>query len=155
MSRRPCFSITAFLSCLLLLGCFSCVWLCATPWMAAHQAPSSLGFSRKEHWSGLPFPSTMHESEEWNWSHSVVSDSSRPRGLQYQAPPPIGFSRQEYLRGVSLPSPFIWFRACIFLCFYVKFAFEWLLPRMTPQYTCWVNAFMNRGKRSKKKGFKL
>ena len=28
-----------------------------------HQAPPSLGFSRQEHWSGLPFPSPMHESE--------------------------------------------------------------------------------------------
>ena len=28
-----------------------------------HQAPLSLGFSRQEHWSGLPFPSPMHESE--------------------------------------------------------------------------------------------
>ena len=49
--------------------------------MAAHQAPPSLGFSRQEHWSGLPSPSPMHESEKWKWSHSVVSDSSRPRGL--------------------------------------------------------------------------
>jgi len=31
--------------------------------MAAHQAPTSLGFSRQEHWSGLPFPSPVHESE--------------------------------------------------------------------------------------------
>ena len=31
---------------------------------AAHQAPSSLGFPRQEHWSGLPFPSPMHESEK-------------------------------------------------------------------------------------------
>ena len=31
---------------------------------AAHQAPPSLGFSRQEHWSGLPFPSPMHESEK-------------------------------------------------------------------------------------------
>ena len=46
--------------------------------MAAHQAPPSLGFSRQEHWSGLPFPSPMHESEKWKWSHSVVSDSSDP-----------------------------------------------------------------------------
>ena len=30
--------------------------------MAAHQAPLSLGFSRQEHWSGLPFPSPMHAS---------------------------------------------------------------------------------------------
>ena len=29
--------------------------------MAAHQAPLSLGFSRQEHWSGLPFPSPVHE----------------------------------------------------------------------------------------------
>ena len=50
--------------------------------MAAHQAPPSLGFSRQEHWSGLPFPSPMHEREKWKWSHSVVSDSSRPHGLQ-------------------------------------------------------------------------
>ena len=50
--------------------------------MAAYQAPPSLGFSRQEHWSGLPFPSPMHESEKWKWSLSVVSDSSRPHGLQ-------------------------------------------------------------------------
>ena len=46
-----------------LLSRFSRVRLCATPWTAAHQAPPSLGFSRQEHWSGLPFPSPMHESE--------------------------------------------------------------------------------------------
>ena len=43
---------------LLLLSHFSHVQLCATPQMAAHQAPPSLGFSRQEHWSGLPFPSS-------------------------------------------------------------------------------------------------
>ena len=32
------------------------VWLLATPWTAAHQAPLSMGFSRQEYWSGLPFP---------------------------------------------------------------------------------------------------
>ena len=61
---------------------FSRVRLCATPLMAAHQAPPSLGFSRQEHWSGVPFPSPMHESEKWKWSRSVLSDSSRPQGLQ-------------------------------------------------------------------------
>ena len=40
---------------LLLLSHFSRVRLCATP---------SLGFSRQEHWSGLPFPSPMHKSEK-------------------------------------------------------------------------------------------
>ena len=67
---------------LLLLSCFSRVRLCATPYMAAHQASPSLGFSRQEHWSGVPFPSPIHESEKWKWSHSVVSNSSRPHGLQ-------------------------------------------------------------------------
>ena len=61
------------LAVLLLLSHFSRVWLCATP---------SLGFSRQEHCSGLPFPSPMHESEKWKWSRSVMSDSLRPHGLQ-------------------------------------------------------------------------
>ena len=33
------------------------VWLFVTPWTIAHQAPLSMGFSRQEYWSGLPFPS--------------------------------------------------------------------------------------------------
>ena len=48
---------------LLLLSHFSRVRLCVTPQTAAHQAPPSLGFSRQEHWSGLPFRSPMYESE--------------------------------------------------------------------------------------------
>ena len=67
---------------LLRLSHFSRVQLCVTPQTAAHQAPPSLGFSRQEHWSGLPWPSPMHESEKWKWSHSVVSDSLQPHGLQ-------------------------------------------------------------------------
>ena len=35
----------------------SCLTLCA-PWTVAHQAPPSMGFSRQEYWSGLPFPSS-------------------------------------------------------------------------------------------------
>ena len=50
--------------------------------MAAHQASLSLGFSRQEHWSGLPFPSPMCESEKWKWSRLVMSNSLRPHGLQ-------------------------------------------------------------------------
>ena len=48
---------------LLLLSRFSRVRLCVTPETAAHQALPSLGFSRQEHRSGLPFPSPMYESE--------------------------------------------------------------------------------------------
>ena len=91
LSFKPAFSLSSFtlikrlsslqdlLLLLLLLGHFSRVRLCATPEMAAHQAPPSLGFSRQEHWSGLPFPSPMHESE------SEVTQSCptlRPHGLQ-------------------------------------------------------------------------
>ena len=36
---------------------FSPVWLCATPWTAAYQAPPSMGFSRQEYWSWVPLPS--------------------------------------------------------------------------------------------------
>ena len=55
---------TGFNKLLLLLSRFSHVRLCVTPETAAHQAAPSLGFSRQEHWSGLPFPSPMHESEK-------------------------------------------------------------------------------------------
>ena len=49
---------------LLLLSRFSRVQLCATPETAAHQALPSLGFSRQEHWGGLPFSSLMQKSEK-------------------------------------------------------------------------------------------
>ena len=45
---------------LLLLSRFSRVQLCVTPQTAAHQAPLSLGFSRQEHWSGVPLPSPTY-----------------------------------------------------------------------------------------------
>ena len=45
---------------LLLLSHFSRVRLCVTPQTAAHQAPPSLGFSRQDNWSGLPFPSPLY-----------------------------------------------------------------------------------------------
>ena len=71
-----------FVVLLLLLSRSSRVRLCATPQMAAHQARPSLGFSRQEHCSRLPFPSPMHDSEKSKWSRSVVSNSSLPHGLQ-------------------------------------------------------------------------
>ena len=50
------------------------VWLLATPWTIAHQAPLSMGFYRKEHWSGLPFPFPM--KGRW-WSYLTKSDNMR------------------------------------------------------------------------------
>ena len=72
-TRWVCRILCGLLLLLLLLSHFSRVRLCATP---------SLGFSRQEPWSGLPFPSPMHESEKWKWSRSVMSDSLQPHGLQ-------------------------------------------------------------------------
>ena len=42
------------------LKVLSPVWLFETPWTAACQAPLSMGVSRQEYWSGLPFPSPGH-----------------------------------------------------------------------------------------------
>ena len=39
-----------------LLSSFSHIQLFVTPWTVAHQAPLSMGFSRQEYWSGLPYP---------------------------------------------------------------------------------------------------
>ena len=81
---------------LLLLSRFSHVRLCATPETAAHQAPPSLGFSRQEHWSGLPFPSPMHERK----SESEVAQScltlSDPMDCSLPGFSSMGFSRREY-----------------------------------------------------------
>ena len=70
---------------------FSCVWLCATPETAAHQASPSLGFSRQEHWTGLPFPSPMHESKKWKWKWSCVRLLAPPWTAAQQAPPSMDF----------------------------------------------------------------
>ena len=93
--------------CYAMLSHFSHVGLCATPQTAAHQAPPSLGFSRQEHWSGLPFPSPMHESEKWKWKWSRVRLLATLWIAAYQAPPSMGFSKQEYWSGVPLPSPYL------------------------------------------------
>ena len=57
----PCSSIHGILQARILewvkAKLFSPVWLFATPWTVAHQAPPSMGFSRQEYWSRLPFPS--------------------------------------------------------------------------------------------------
>ena len=58
------------------------VQLLATPWTTAYQAPPSMGFSRQEYWSGVPFSSPVHEREKWKWSRWVVSNPQRPHGLQ-------------------------------------------------------------------------
>ena len=76
-----------------------------TPQMAAHQAPPSLGFSRQEHWSGLPFPSPMHEWKVKVKSLSRVWLLAIPWTAAYQAPLSMEVARQEYWSGSPVPSP--------------------------------------------------
>ena len=70
--------------------------------MAAHQASPSLGFSRQEHWSGVPFPSPMHESE------SEVAQSCPAFSDPMDCSPPgssiHGIFQARYWSGVPLPS---------------------------------------------------
>ena len=65
----------------LLLSRFSHVRLCATPEMAALQALASLGFSRQEHWSGLPLPSPEWMNKPPLFTHSTcVNRAPIPSG---------------------------------------------------------------------------
>ena len=73
----------------------SLVWLLATPWTAAYQAPPSMGFSSQEYWSGVPLPSPhtiikrIKLREQKNifssvqLSHPAMSYSLWPHGLQH------------------------------------------------------------------------
>ena len=56
---QPTWSCAPMCACVCVCVCklFSCVWISTTPWTVAHQTPLSMGFSRQEFCSGLPFPS--------------------------------------------------------------------------------------------------
>ena len=88
---------------LLLLSRFSRVRLRATPYMAAHQAPPSLGLSRQEHWSGLSFPFPVHACMLSRLSHVWLCATLWTTA--HQVPASTGFSRQEYWSGLPFPSP--------------------------------------------------
>ena len=49
------------------------VQLLATPWTAAYQAPPSMGFSRKEYWSGVPLPSPIGPWVSLNFFQYIFS----------------------------------------------------------------------------------
>ena len=57
------------------------VWLLATPWTAAHQAPPSTGFSRQEYWSGVPSSSPNHCAR--HWKHKHVFPQFKWNGVSY------------------------------------------------------------------------
>ena len=68
---------------------FSRVRLFRTPWTVACQAPLSMGFSRQEYWSELPFPSPgdLPDAGIEPWSPMLWADSlpSKPPGKPYLA----------------------------------------------------------------------
>ena len=101
---------------LLLLSRFSHIQLCATPETAAHQAPQSLGFSRQEHWSGLPFPSPVHESE----SESEVAQSCPTLSDLTDCSPPDfsihGIFQARVLEWGAIAFSKTCFLAILFLC---------------------------------------
>ena len=70
---------------------------------AAHQAPLSLGFSRQEYWSGLPFPSLLHACMLSRFS--LVQLRATLWTAAHQASLSTGFSRQEYWSELPFPSP--------------------------------------------------
>ena len=103
-----------------------------TPGTIAHHAPLSMGFSRQEHWSGLPFPSpgdlpdpgieprspalqadaltseppgepSSHGHQQIQSMHLCVCDAAWT--IAHQAPLSIGFSGQKYWSGLPFPSP--------------------------------------------------
>ena len=57
--------------CVCVFNCFSHIWLFATPCTVACQTPLSIGFSQKEHWSGLSFPPPGESS--WPRDQTCVS----------------------------------------------------------------------------------
>ena len=111
----------------------SCVWLFATLWTIAQQAPLSMGFFKQEYWHRLPFPSpgdlpnpglklTSPVSpaleldslpDEPSWKpifHFAKSLQSCPTVCDpidgtHQAPPSLGFSKQEHWSGLPFPPP--------------------------------------------------
>ena len=89
---------------LLLLSRFSHVW--PTLWDSIDGSPpgsSVPGFSRQEHWSGLPFPSPMNACMLSRFSR--VQLCATPWIVAHQAPLSMGFSRQEHWGGLPSPPP--------------------------------------------------
>ena len=79
----------------------SCVQLSATPWTAAYQVPPSMGFSRQEHWSGVPLPSPMTSliklKRVYNYNHKQEKKCvSQKRCGSYNEPLPAPLAGEFY-----------------------------------------------------------
>ena len=94
---------------LLLLTHISHVRLCVTPQTAAHQAPLSMGFSRQECWSGLPFPSPLGSADLLNFLGFV--DISFPEKRSHNLPPRFGAGKVQRA-GSSCPESHLLCDSC-------------------------------------------
>ena len=74
------------------------VWLFATPWTVAHQAPPSMGFSRQEYWSGLPFPSPRDRPDP---GIEPRSPSLQADPLPYEPPGKVLITREHSVCKIS------------------------------------------------------
>ena len=72
--------------------------------MAAHQAPLSLGFSRQEHWSGLPFPSPVHESEMNQGKLEVVKQEMARVNIDILGISALGWTRIGEFNSITIIS---------------------------------------------------
>ena len=87
------------------------VWLSRIPWTVAHQASPSMGFSRQEYWSGLPFPSPgdLPNPGIEPWSPTLQSDAltSKPPGKPWD-------KRDHFLMKLAsqLNKAIIWISFC-------------------------------------------
>ena len=100
----PNSSVCQYWLLLLLLSRFSRVWLCATPWRAAHQALPSLGFSERTGVGCHFLLQGMKVKSESEVAQSCLTLVT-PWTAAYQASLSMGFSRHKYWSGVPLHSP--------------------------------------------------
>ena len=103
----------------------------------------SLGFSRQEHWNGLPFHSPMRESEKWKVKVKLLSSVQllvTAWTAAHQAPPSMGFSRQEYWSRVPLPSPTSKWQTYSNILWW----FQILFPSYYTGTSSWVRIFLKK-----------
>ena len=84
-------------------SCFNGVWIFVTLWTIACQAPQAMGFSRQEHWNGLPFPSPEYLPDP---GIEPESRGSCTAGRFFTAEPP-GKPRYTYTCVYSFPNSFL------------------------------------------------
>ena len=109
---------------------FSCVQLFVTLWTVACQAPLSMGFSRQEYWSGLPFPSPgdLPDPGIEPRSPALQADAltSEPRGKPFHS-----FMKAPYNYCISIYFSF-------YFCWYLLYVFRYLHVSRIHASKCYI-----------------